>query len=107
MANETNRKPPVVVEQIPSIVGNISALASANAPFVYFDRVSNYGLNGGIANMTLEIIRFHPSAAGVGVHADRVVVAHLRMSLQAVLSLKAAIAGIELVAKPDSGGQKN
>ena len=39
--------------------------------------------------------------------ADRVTVAHLRMSLDAVRALKAAIEGIELLAAPAAGGQRN
>jgi hypothetical protein len=99
--------PPVVVEQIPSIPGSLSALASAHAPFIYFDSCPNYGFNAGVANLSLEAIRFTASPNGQGVLADRVTVAHLRMSLDAVRALKAAIEGIELLAAPAAGGQRN
>jgi hypothetical protein len=105
MAEETTAKPPAVIEQIPSVAGSLSALASAQAPFIYFDSAPNYGLNGGIANLSLEAIRFTPNPNGQGVSADRVTVAHLRMSLDAVKALKAAIEGIELMAAPAVGGK--
>jgi hypothetical protein len=103
MADETTPKPPVVVEQIPSVAGSISALASAHAPFIYFDASPNFGLNGGIANLSLEAVRFIPNPGQQGVFTDRVVVAHLRMSLDGVRSLKAALEGIELMASPVQG----
>ena len=40
-----------------------------------------------------------------GVHADRVTVAHLRMSLEGVRSLKAALEGIELIASSTPGAK--
>ena len=106
MAEETS-KPPIVVEQIPSVVGSVSAIASANAPFIYFDHAPNFGLNDGIANITLEVVRFGPAANGVGVIADRVTVAHLRMGLRALSTLKSAIEGIEQLAQPVPEGVKN
>jgi hypothetical protein len=75
MADKPAPKPPV--ETIPSVAGEISAIASAHAPFIFFDGAANFGINGGIANITLEAIR-HVSAGG-GVLQDRVIVAHLRM----------------------------
>lgn len=94
-----------VIEQIPSVPGSLSALASAHAPFIYFDSCPNYGFNGGVANLSLEAIRFTASPTGQGVLADRVTVAHLRMSLDAVRALRAAIDGIELLAAPAQGGK--
>jgi len=98
---------PVIIEQIPSTPGSLSALASAQAPFLYFDSVPNYGFNAGVANLSLEAVRFTASPTGQGVMADRVTVAHLRMSIDAVRALKAAIEGIELLATPAAGGQRN
>ena len=95
----------VVVEQIPGVAGGLSALASAHAPFIYFDAAPNFGLNGGIANLSLEVVRFTPNPGVTGVHADRVTVAHLRMSLEGVRSLKAALDGIELIASSTSGAK--
>jgi hypothetical protein len=105
MTDETNPKPPVVVEQIPSVAGSLSALASANAPFIYFDVAPNFGFNAGIASLSLEAVRFIPNPGSQGVFTDRVTVAHLRMSLEAMRSLKAAIEGIELMASPAQGGK--
>jgi hypothetical protein len=105
MTDETTPKAPVVVEQIPSVAGGLSAVASANAPFIYFDASPNFGLNNGIANLSLEVVRFIARPDQQGVFADRVVVAHLRMSMDGVRSLKAAIEGIELMANPAQGAK--
>lgn len=91
------------VEQIPSVEGGLSATASAHAPFIYCDNAPNFGLRNGIANISLEVIRFTTMDDAVTVKADRVTVAHLRMSLEALRSLKAAIEGIELLARPVAG----
>jgi hypothetical protein len=91
---------------IPSVSGEVSAIASAHAPFIYFDGAPNFGAIGGIANITLEAVR-HNSVGGK-VLFDRVTVAHLRMGLGALQSLKEAIAGIELIlAKPPTEGKPN
>ena len=105
MADDPKTVPPAVIEQIPSTTGSLSALASARAPFLYFDSVPNYGFNAGVANLSLEAVRFTASPTGQGVLADRVTVAHLRMSLDAVRALKVAIEGIELLAAPAPGGK--
>jgi hypothetical protein len=79
--------------------GGLCALASAAAPFVYFDRAPNFGFNGAVANVSLEVLRFAAPADGAEVVADRVTVAHLRMTLDAMRSLKAAIDGVERIAE--------
>ena len=48
---------PVVTENIPSTGGQISAIASANAPFIYFDGASFFGLLHGIGQITLDANR--------------------------------------------------
>jgi hypothetical protein len=98
--NDKPNEPPVI-EIIPGRAGEISAIASASAPFLYFDGAPNYGFYGGIANVTLEAIR-HTSSAG-SVWKDRVIVAHLRMSLEAAESLKAALEGVLLLAAKPEG----
>ncbi len=103
---EDERKP-LFVEQIPSVAGGISAIASANAPFIYFDGVPNYGFNGQVANLTLEIVRFVSVPGMTTPQVDRVSVAHLRMTLDAMRSLKNAIEGIEAMAQPIPEGVKN
>jgi hypothetical protein len=85
---KTDVKPPVVI--IPSRVDQISAIASAHAPFLYFHQVSTYGATYSILNVTLEANRYMLDAAGAPVR-DRVVVAHLRMSVPAAKTMKAAI----------------
>jgi hypothetical protein len=113
--NERNRamteKPapvtPVVTENIPSLAGGVSAIASANAPFIYFDGVPNFGFNFGVANISLEALRFTAVPGTTNVVTDRVTVAHLRMSTEGLRQLKSAIEGIELLAKPTADGKKN
>ena len=97
MADDPNPKPPV--EIIPSVEGGISAIASAHAPFLYFEEARAFGHLNGIIRITLEAARI--LATGTGEIAfDRVVVAHLRMNIPAALSLKAAIDGALLLAAP-------
>ena len=62
MSEKTDVKPPV--EIIPSGVDQISAIASAHAPFLYFDQVSTYGATHSILNVTLEADRYMVDAAG-------------------------------------------
>jgi hypothetical protein len=90
------------VEVIPSRQGEISAIASAHAPFLYFDNAPNFGYNHGIINITLEAVRFMASAGGQPT-MDRVIVAHLRMSIPAAMSLKSALDGAMLLATPAAG----
>lgn len=91
-------------KQRPGVAGELCELASAAAPFVYFDRAPNFGFNGAVANISLEAARFVAPAEGEDVVvADRVTVAHLRMTLDALRSLKAAIEGIERMAEASQG----
>jgi hypothetical protein len=99
MADDANVKPPV--ENIPSVEEGISAIASAHAPFLYFDVAPNFGCSHGIVNVTLEAARY--LSRGSKVTMDRVVVAHLRMSLPAAASLKSALEGALLIAFPTAG----
>jgi hypothetical protein len=62
------------VEIIPSGLDQISAIASAHAPFLYFDQISTYGATHSILNVTLEANSYTVDAAGTSVR-DRVVVA--------------------------------
>lgn len=82
-------------KQKPGRSGSLCPLASAAAPFVYFDRAPNFGFNGAVVNISLEAIRFEMPAENSNVVADRVTVAHLRMTLDALRSLKTAIEGVE------------
>ena len=92
-----------LTEKIPNVAGGLSATASAHAPFIYFYNAPNFDLRSSVASISLEAIRFTTMAGSSTVVADRVTVAHLRMSLEAPHSLKAAIEGIELLANPASG----
>jgi hypothetical protein len=103
MAEESNVKSPV--EFVPSVEGEVSAIGSGGAPFLYFDLVPTYGFNRGIAKITLEALRLHTTAGGV--KQDRVVVAHLRMGLDAAIDLRKALDGIILMAEPKPEGPAN
>ncbi len=106
MSDKPTSKPPV--ETIPSVADGLSAIASAHAPFVFFDFAANFGFTNGIANITLEVVR-HMSGGAIDntVMRDRVVVAHLRMGPGGLASLKHAISGIELLANPAHEGKSN
>jgi hypothetical protein len=104
MADDPNQKPPV--EIIPSVPGSISAIASAHAPFLYFENAGAFGILNGVIRITLDAQRIFP-AEGESVAIDRVVVAHLRMNIPAAMSLKAAIEGALLLAAPGPTETKN
>lgn len=57
MADDTKPATLLPTEIIPSVVGELSAIASAQAPFIFFEGAANYGFNEGIANVTLEASR--------------------------------------------------
>jgi hypothetical protein len=86
-----------VTEQIPALPGGLSALATSHAPIVFFDQVPNSGFYNGIVHITLEAIRFM-IVNGAPVN-DRMVVAHLRMNLNALAALKNAISNAERIAQ--------
>jgi hypothetical protein len=100
VSDKTNVQPPV--EVIPSVAGEISAVASAHAPFLYFDNAPVFGCFNGVVRIMLEAVRTMPTP-GQTVSTDRVIVAHLRMSIPAALALKAAIEGALLLATPAAG----
>ena len=99
MADDPNPTPPV----IPSF----STSGSVHAPFLYFENASAFGVLNGIVQITLEARRLFPSETGEKLVVDRVAVAHLRMNIQAALSLKAAIESALLLASPTPTGTKN
>jgi hypothetical protein len=95
MADQTTKP----TEIIPSVEGQTSGIGSATAPVIFVDEFSAFGQYNGIVHITCEALRFFKT--GTGVTHDRVVVAHLRMNLQAFEGLKAAIAGIDgMIADP-------
>ena len=104
MADETPT--PAYTETIPGQAGGISAIASAHAPFIYFEGAPNYGYNNGIVNITLEALRYLP--VGDKVMFDRVIVGHLRMSLQAATNLRGSLdAAIKLATPPANPSEVN
>jgi hypothetical protein len=96
---------PMPVEVVPSTQGEVSAIASAHAPFFYFENATAFGHLNGIIRITLEATR--DVLRGTSVVNDRVMVAHLRMNVPAALSLKAAIDGALLIAMPSDAEKMN
>jgi hypothetical protein len=84
----------------------LSESGSANAPFIYFETAPAFGLLNGIARISLEATRTMPLADG-GTFTDRVVTGHLRMNLQAAMSLKSAVEAILLMASTPPTHAKN
>jgi hypothetical protein len=98
MDDDSNKLP-----SIPSPA--LSQIGSATAPFIYFDGAPTFGFDGAVANITLEAMT-HLSM-NEGIVSERRVVAHLRMSVKALASLKQAIETIELMASPSRGSAMN
>ncbi|HVC60639.1 MAG TPA: hypothetical protein VND19_09805 [Acetobacteraceae bacterium] len=87
------------VETIPSVQRGISAIASAHAPFLYFETAPAFGHVNGIIRVTLAASRDIPLPP-TSVGSDSVIVAHLRMNITAAHALKAALEGALLLAAP-------
>ena len=92
-----------LVEVIPSRNGDVSALASAQAPFIFCDNAPVFGYYNGIVHVTLEAVRRMPGADGQSVFVDRAITAHLRMNLEAARALRSALDGAILMATPARG----
>jgi hypothetical protein len=84
----------------------LSEIGSAHAPLLYFDEARTFGHGNGIIRITLEAIRLYSSNEG-GVGHDRIVVAHLRMSVAAAVALKNALDGALLLANPSHSEARN
>lgn len=83
-----------------------AAVASAHAPFVYFDAATVSGVNsGGVAHITLEAMR-HLDVGGVPLK-DFVTVGHLRCDLNALRTLKRAVEQIEALVRPGPAASRN
>lgn len=89
-----------IVEQIPSRDSDISAVGSANAPVVFADVAAAYGLLDGVGRISLIMMRQMPVAGQALPGVDQIVTAHLRMGMNAVLSLRNACDGILAMAAP-------
>ncbi|HEY8006213.1 MAG TPA: hypothetical protein VIE66_05300 [Methylocella sp.] len=98
---------PLNVEIIPSVSGGISGVASAQAPFIYFENAPFFGCLNGVGKVALETSRQIAVAPGGGVLFDRVLVAHLVGNIEAIKSLRAALDGILLMAEPKPVGPAN
>ncbi len=98
MATKTDKVPQAALK---GPEANISDAGSAQAPFLYFERASAFGHFEGLVRITLESQRILPHASGGGVTVDRVVNAHLRMSVPAAQSLQRAIESALLMMAPE------
>jgi hypothetical protein len=94
MADETDTQSPIL------------SISDLGAPVIYFDNAPTFGFNNGIANVTLDAVRFLTEGAK-GVIVDRIVVAHLRMSISAAMHLRGALDGVILAAIPKPEGLAN
>lgn len=105
MSDETQK---TVVENIPSVAGEISAVASANAPFIYFEDAPFFGLLNGVGKVSLTVSRQIASdPERKSVLFDRVIVASLVGNIPAIRSLRGALDGILLMAEPKPEGPTN
>jgi hypothetical protein len=95
------------VETIPSVQHGISAIASAHAPFIYFEDAPAFGHRNGVIRITLTAGRDIPLPPAVEAGHDWVVVCHLRMSVFAALSLKSAIDRALLLGAPVASGSSD
>lgn len=102
MTEKPNRPPPITSNLPP-----ISDIASAHAPFLYFEDAPTFGHMNGIIQITLEALRMYSAAPGEQVATDRVLIAHLRMNVPAARALRAAIDGALLLAAPPESAAKN
>jgi|EndMetStandDraft_8_1072994.scaffolds.fasta_scaffold04926_5 hypothetical protein len=74
------------------------ALASNQAPFVYFDGVITHGVNHGVIQLELAARTVVPDGKG-GATSEVVMTAHLRCSVDAAASLRQALDHALLLAK--------
>lgn len=73
-----------------------------NAPIVYFEGASNYGVANGGVNVTLAFNRHLAKPSEIAV--DAIGAAHLRCSIPAAMDLIEALKGALLLAQKPSGG---
>lgn len=101
-----NQPKRLVTEFIPSKEGDISGLASANAPFIYFENAPAYGVLSGTIRVTLTASRVMP-ISDQEVKIDHVVVAHLRMNAVSARLLKDTLEKVLLVAAESTPNKAN
>ena len=102
MAND-DPKAPVYLEVIPSGEGQISALASANAPFVFFEGAHLSAICAGVCAVTLTALRPIGIRADGTAASDRVITANLRGSMSAMLLLRDQINALESLMNRQAG----
>ena len=85
--------------------GGTPAPACDGAPCIYSELASAWGVHDGVAALTLEASRLVNTADGV--RKDLVTVAHLRMSVPAMLQLRDAIDEVEKMARKQSEARPN
>jgi hypothetical protein len=107
MPDEPAVHPPIRTENIPNTSGQISAIASANAPFIYFENAPFFGLLNGVGQISLSAGRPMVVTAEGPIAGDIVLVAHLRGNLPAIRALRGALDGILLMAEPKPEGPAN
>jgi hypothetical protein len=103
--NKTLTYPGQVTANGPN-VAPLDLAASAQAPIIFFENAATYGMHNAIVCITLETSRLLSVEPGP-VHMDRVVVAHLRMSVKAANSLKSAVEKVLLLASQASSDAQN
>ena len=91
---------PVFVECLTSVHGGISAMASADAPYLYFDGAPFFGIEDGICEITLVARRRTAQTLAGPVGTDFVTVGHLRCGVEALRRLHEAIGGIATLSQP-------
>jgi len=101
VSDDPSRRPPVGSPHLA-----LSEHGSAHAPILYFEDAPTFGYLHGVVRITVEVGRLYSLSPG-DVTADRIVVAHLRMTIQAARALKSAIDGALLLANPPSSDAKN
>ena len=106
MAKKSALAPMSAPAQAPAVPLDLAG--SANAPMIYFEDAPTFGHSNGVIRVTLAAARIYPdqadpSKAGV----DRVIVAHLRMSLVSARALRRALDRAILLGTPSDSEAKN
>ena len=96
---------PGSTDTIPSHVSAVLGIGSHGGPIVCADRIGNLGHDGETVTVTLEAHR--NMKIGDSTIQDHVVVAHLRMPVHTMRTLRASIEQIELMIDPPTDGRKN
>lgn len=77
------------------------------APVVYFESVSAFGVGAGIGRMTLEMEVYESTTPGAPSRTRRRLVAHLRGPLPAFEALRSAVNQMEAMLTPPAGERPN